>query len=172
MQNAMTRYFFKGTGNQSFKVDITENGIVSKKNAIDEYKGMLVNEKECINITKTSNDKVYIDVQEDEVRGVFREVVKDGTKYVEPFYGLAVLIWFQKKKHRRKCHFLWCNVGGKDYHHVKFSCLGIDNEVIFKICDFIFSCLKNLQTPAVADQITQKKEFFDPIEEQVLILEK
>lgn len=171
MTRNLMRIVLAGKGMQSFYADITENGVIKKKKPITNYKGILVDERECIDISEESNNKIIIDYVDGDIKGVFRLVTRDEKKFVEPFHGLIVLIWFEKKKNGKKCNFLWGNIMKNDYRYAKFSSFGFEDKLVFVICDFLFSNLKNLLAPSVAERLNLVKGKSETEDEQVLSVE-
>lgn len=172
MKKIITRFVLSGKANQSYHAEVNEDGTVTKKNPISNCRVLLCDEGGCRQFPETIDDKIVINCGADDTNSVFEGTQEDGKILFKPFHGLVVLFCVEKKKNGNKYHFLWRNILNSKFQYAKFSCFGFEEGFAFKICDFLFSNLKELLALPAMKGLALNTEKTELESEPVLILEE
>lgn len=130
----------KGHYSQCIKMSDNTDEVKEKPSSIPKYKVLMVSEDERIVASETTEDKLVVDYIDDHIAGVFRMVEKDGKKEMVPFNGLFIAVWFEGKS-AKKIRFVWSEMLENSYKYAGFTSYGIEQHIIMKLCDIVFSQL-------------------------------
>lgn len=150
------RFIFGGKGHYSICVhtDVKDEDAKAKQNYISNYRALFISSEERILASEVTEDKFVVDYVDDHVVGVFRQITQDEEKVMVPFKGLFCALWFEGKK-ARKVRFLWSDMSEMsqdNYKYVGLVCLGIEQKIVLKLCDILFSQLISAVNGPLSEQ--------------------
>ena len=152
----------KGYCSQCVKMDEKVDGMKEKTSIISKYRVLMVSEDARIIASETTDDKLVVDYIDDHIVGVFLLIETDGQKVMVPFKGLFFAVWFEGKS-AKKVRFVWSEMLDNSYKYASFISYGIEQPIIMKLCDIVFSQLIAAVSNSLADRFksSEGKEYID-----------
>lgn len=151
------------------KVDENVDEVNEKPSSIHKYRVLMVSEDERIVASETTEDKLVVDYIDDHIAGVFRMVERDGKKEMVPFKGLFIAVWFEGKS-AKKIRFVWSEMLENSYKYAGFTSYGIEQHIIMKLCDIIFSQLIAVVSSSLSERF-KASEVEEYIDKQLIVEE-